>query len=456
MKTTYTARTASDCYCCDNKHRSRHAALRCLSRVAKIDDSTRIIMTQGASQTEIWVGDQTPDGSVKCWMCGSRKLKTGPRRTYLQCGECGFTLYRVTEEYLSKALSGSTQPQEQPSMEEEVTITSDAAPPSGIEVSETKVEAYTGLMALFDTLIEGASDGIMDKVTAKTEALADELKKIAENLRPRTEKIEIEVNGELTATIGTEVVHPVFRKVLTRFKVQEALKGARLKPVLLVGPAGCGKSYLGEQIAKAMGLPFYSQGLSGGISESAFFGRLVPQGESGSFEFLTTPFLTAYENGGVFLLDELDAGDENMILALNNAIANGHASVPNRAANPVALRNENFYLLGSCNTYGRGSDRIYVGRNTLDDSTLDRFRMGTYDMDYDRELEKRLVSDDKLLQAWWGVRAKVEEAKIRRTVSTRALVDAHDERTALKTPIKALLQQLATGWSDAEKKQAGI
>lgn len=37
-----------------------------------------------------------------------------------------------------------------------------------------------------------------------------------------------------------------------------------------------------------------------------------------------------YEEGGVFLLDEVDAADANVLLVINQALANGHLPVPNR------------------------------------------------------------------------------------------------------------------------------
>jgi cobaltochelatase CobS len=38
------------------------------------------------------------------------------------------------------------------------------------------------------------------------------------------------------------------------------------------------------------------------------------------------------------------------------------------------------------NTFGTGADRQYVGRNQLDESTLDRFRIGQIERDYDSEI----------------------------------------------------------------------
>ncbi len=309
--------------------------------------------------------------------------------------------------------------------------------------------------ALYEAITGATAQKITESEAKVAERMAAIAKQVAEATKPKADHFKITI-GDAPEIKIDGAVHPMFKRVLERFEVQKASGSKRLKPVLLVGPAGCGKSYLGEQVAQALDLPLYQQGLSGGIAESAFFGKLVPRGETGSFEFLSTPFLQAYENGGVFLLDELDAGDENVILALNNAIANGHAPVPNRAENPVAKRHKDFFLLANANTFGKGADRVYVGRNQLDGATLDRFQMGTFDMDYDRDLEATLCPDAALRDAWETIRKNVEKNRIRRVVSTRALVDAYDMRAGLNKTVKQCVEQLTTGWTQDEKRKAGV
>ena len=81
------------------------------------------------------------------------------------------------------------------------------------------------------------------------------------------------------------------------------------KNILMVGPAGSGKTFLGKQISEALDLDYASQSCSAGISESVFTGRLLPLGKNGTFEYVESDFVRIYENGGVFLLDEIDASD---------------------------------------------------------------------------------------------------------------------------------------------------
>jgi cobaltochelatase CobS len=95
-----------------------------------------------------------------------------------------------------------------------------------------------------------------------------------------------------------------------------------------------------------------------------------------------------YENGGVFLLDEIDAADANAMVAINAALANRVMANPN---GKVHVRHDKCFILAAANTWGRGGDHQYVGRNQLDAATLDRFVLSTIGVEYDLELEVTLV-----------------------------------------------------------------
>ena len=162
------------------------------------------------------------------------------------------------------------------------------------------------------------------------------------------------------------------------------------------------------------------------MSEGQLLGRLVsPIGEGGTFEYVRSEFVRCYEEGGVFLFDEVDGADSNTLLVLNAALANGHMAVSNRPGNPVAMKHKDFVCIAAANTYGTGADRQYVGRNQLDESTLDRFRIGQVEMDYDAEIEAMLCPDDNLRLILTEVRNKIRLAGLRRIISTRFMRGMH-------------------------------
>lgn len=243
-------------------------------------------------------------------------------------------------------------------------------------------------------------------------------------------------------------VHPIFERVLE-------LATAR-KHIFIPGPSGCGKSHLAKQVADALGLRFGFISCSAGMSESQLLGRMVPHGDHGQFEFLGTEFLDCYENGGVFLFDEMDAADSNVLLVINAALANGHLAVPSRHGNPTAKRHPDFVCIAAANTWGRGADRQYVGRNELDEATLDRFRIGTVPMDYSEELERALCPSQDLYKRLREYRLRAQLNRLERIVSTRFVCEAYEMVSRWGWTDEQVDQQLFNGWRDDEiQKVAG-
>ena len=196
--------------------------------------------------------------------------------------------------------------------------------------------------------------------------------------------------------------------------------------MFLYGPTGCGKSHICEQVAEALNLPFAFVSCTAGMSEGVLTGRLLPTGDSGKFEYVISEFVNVYENGGVFLLDEIDAADPNVLLIVNSALANGHMAVPNRPENPYAKRHPDFICVAAANTVGTGADRMYSGRNKLDDATMDRFRIGKTLMNYDSEVESQLCPNDRLRNRLIAYREGINANRLERAMSTRFMKDAHD------------------------------
>lgn len=191
--------------------------------------------------------------------------------------------------------------------------------------------------------------------------------------RPR----EIEVrHAETGKTKTIKRTHKIFEAVLR--------KAMRRRNVLLVGGAGSGKSYLASQIADALDLPYSYIAVGLQTSKADLMGYTDARGN-----YVRTLFREAYENGGLFLVDEIDAGNPNVLTTLNNATSNHQASFPDG----MVQRHPDFILMAAGNTYGFGGNMDYVGRQRMDGATKDRFAVVT--MDYDEDLERELGPDPK-------------------------------------------------------------
>jgi hypothetical protein len=98
-----------------------------------------------------------------------------------------------------------------------------------------------------------------------------------------------------------------------------------------------------------------------------------------------TAFRDAFEHGGLFLFDEVDASSPQALLCINAAIANGYCDFPEGRIKA----HKDFRFIAAANTNGGGATREYSGRNQLDAATLDRF--ATFACEYDDALVAKLV-----------------------------------------------------------------
>lgn len=280
----------------------------------------------------------------------------------------------------------------------------------------------------------------------KVRELTDRLLQLESEVSAQVKTVEIktvDVSGQTTVKTLNDVTLPaVFEDVLQLAQAREH--------IMLVGPAGCGKTFVAEVVSKALGLRFAALSCSAGMSETHLLGRAVPNISTGEVEYQATDFLECYEGGGVFLLDEFDAADSNLLLCINSALANGYANVPNRVDKPRAIQHKNFVLIVTANTFGRGADRVYSGRNQLDEATLDRFRIGTVECYYDAAVEARVCPDSELREQLQHVRRRIEAAGLRRIMSTRFMKSAYKMKQMGWSEDK-ILEVFFSGWPETEK-----
>lgn len=206
--------------------------------------------------------------------------------------------------------------------------------------------------------------------------------------------------------------------------------------LFLPGPAGSGKSTLAMQAAEILALSFHSISFGPTTPTSKLFGFVDANGVCH-----TTEFRKAYECccnddqydyakcecGGIFLGDEIDNGHPGLVAELNQALANPYCAFADR----MVRKGRNFRMVVTGNTFGRGPDRLFVGRNILDAATLDRF--ATMEVPIDEAMETKVAGAyaigtyADLVTRWIGyvqqVRTKVTDNKFQFVVSPRATID---------------------------------
>lgn len=186
---------------------------------------------------------------------------------------------------------------------------------------------------------------------------------------------------------------------------------ARL-PLFLVGEAGSGKTHLVEQCAEALGLQFYCISVCAQTTASTLLGYMDANGK-----YVRSLFREAYENGGVFLLDEVDNGNPNVLSVLNASISNHVCSFPDK----MVTKHKDFILCASGNTYGHGANRKYVGRLEIDGATLDRFVF--VEIGYDEKLEDNICGNKAYAKIIQALRKRAQELKLRNIISPRASIN---------------------------------
>ena len=212
---------------------------------------------------------------------------------------------------------------------------------------------------------------------------------------------------------------------------------------LLVGPAGCGKTTLAHQLSEALKVNFGTVCLTAGASETWLFGRQTPTG------FVEGMFSKIYREGGVFLADEMDAADANLLLSINTALS--HDEMLNPMNGEVIKKHENFVFIGAANTNGKGSTHLYTGRSRLDAATLDR--MVVIKVDYDCTLEKELCPQTVIYTLLNDIRASFKSQGYDEFISTRAFVSTYKQWKAGISP-KEIFESLSSNWSEAAQKVA--
>ncbi len=188
----------------------------------------------------------------------------------------------------------------------------------------------------------------------------------------------------------------------------------------LWGPSGCGKSYTIKQVGKLIGLDMINNGKI--TDKYSIMAYNDPHGR-----FRATQAFIALYYGKLLLLDELDNGNVDTQVVLNDLYSELHDYL----ADPSEQRfvtfaedmtvpiNPNFRMISAGNTSGAGENEAFSSRGKMDESVQQR--MTPIKFWYDNRVEQRIFGQ---YENWYNI-----------FVNFRKACDAYAKRERLDSPI---------------------
>lgn len=261
---------------------------------------------------------------------------------------------------------------------------------------EQKTENNTNGMDILNSLFSQQQEIGYQRAINELQPKIEELKKAVEAAKKSGSGtiISVTIDGKTTETKTEKVLDKSFAKVLKYVSNGEN--------VYLYGPAGSGKNVIGEEIAKALNIPFHYQNTI--LTKFDVSGYKNAKGE-----YEQTPFYKAWKFGGLYFPDELDNSQAEAIIALNAALANGYYVFPD--TNERVEKHPNFRCIAAGNTNGQGATEEYCGRYQMDESSRDRFVF--VKIDYNSKVEESITKHTDILEFIRALRAASGKLQIR-------------------------------------------
>ena len=301
----------------------------------------------------------------------------------------------------------------------------------------------------FDALIAGVVSQLVESRISELEAKVASAAVPAAPAGPSV--VHVRINNAEPRPLSAARCHAMLGKLLTLAGVVSPVTNKRLN-IMLVGPAGTGKTMLASQVAEAFGVPFGTINGSAGVTEGKLIGTMTPNLSTGEMIYRPSELVNIWVNGGVYLLDEIDANDENVLLSLNNLIDNTRWQAPN---GEWLDRSPNGYLIANANTFGLGANRIYSGRTQLDAAFLDRWLQ--VEIGYDLALDRSICANSEIVQRIHAAREVLaSRPQIRRWLTMRGLLTADALVGQAGYTVNEALVAITQSWTTEDRQACGL
>lgn len=194
--------------------------------------------------------------------------------------------------------------------------------------------------------------------------------------------------------------------------------------VFLVGPAGSGKTYLAELVAKALSRPYVTLNCSQYTSPTEIKGGPTIDG------YQEGALIECWERGQILILDELPKIDPNTAGLLNEGLAKTKVPVGSPRAvifngrNEPKSKAEGFGVIATGNIWPSAESGTYAANSRQDLSLLDRFAGSVYWIGFNEALEKKVATNMLVYSVGMKMRQWILTNRVDSTISFRWLETA--------------------------------
>ncbi len=238
--------------------------------------------------------------------------------------------------------------------------------------------------------------------------------------------------------------------------------------VFLVGPAGSGKTFQAEKVAKSLGRAYVTLNCSQYTSPTEIKGGPTIEG------YQEGALIDCWENGKILILDELPKIDPNTAGLLNEALAKTKTQPSDPRAiiyngrNEPKQKKEGFGVIATGNVFPSAESASYTANTRQDLSLLDRFSGSVYYVGFNEKIEKSKAAyllvysvgmrlrqwildnrvDSTISLRWLETAASVFQQELDRKDKTRDDFDRLDSGKTLKDHVDGVISTFNKGQQD--------
>jgi len=222
-------------------------------------------------------------------------------------------------------------------------------------------------------------------------------------------------NEEFVPAQNGNYIERKFAKMKDTELLEKAHKNK--KSVLLIGETGTGKTHVVRHFCHKHKLPYMRVNLNESTTVEDLVGQWVPE-VAGGFKWQDGVLTRFMRHGGVFVCDEINAATAGILFILHSVLDDEKKLVLVQKDGEVLHAHPDFWFVSTMNP-------DYEGTKPLNNALKDRFAVTLY-YDYDRKIEAKLITNDRIQSVAEKLRPMFEKGELLTPISTRAMMQFCD------------------------------